>query len=138
MINKDNIAEILLNKDIKPSYQRIRVLEYLMEKRSHPTVDEIYGALVKEIPTLSKTTVYNSLNLFMDANLVKIALVEENEARYDIAFTEHGHFVCETCGYIYDFPVNLDESEFPSLENFQIKDKTVYFKGICSKCLSDK
>ncbi|HHW32059.1 MAG TPA: transcriptional repressor [Clostridiaceae bacterium] len=138
MINRDNITEILLSKNIKPSYQRIKVLEYLIEKRSHPTVDEIYGALVKEIPTLSKTTVYNSLNLFMDANLVKIALVEENEARYDIAFTDHGHFICESCDYIYDFPIYLEESQYPSLGNFLIKEKNVYFKGICSKCLSNK
>jgi len=136
MLRKEDIAEILLSKNIKPSYQRIKVLEYLVEKRSHPTVDEIYGALVKEIPTLSKTTVYNSLNLFMEANLVKIVLVENNEARYDIAFTEHGHFICETCNYIYDFPINLSEINHPTLENFQIKEKNVYFKGICSKCLS--
>ena len=56
-------AKLLKEKDISPSIQRIRVLEYLQNSKNHPTVDNIYNDLIKEIPTLSKTTVYNILKL---------------------------------------------------------------------------
>ena len=67
----ENRVEILKNelvkKDIRPSYHRIKVLEYLFDHEDHPTADEIYAVLHSQIPTLSKTTVYNTLNSFVEA-----------------------------------------------------------------------
>lgn len=46
--------EYLLNHHIKPSVQRIAIMDYLLKHKTHPCIDEIYTALCKEIPTLSK------------------------------------------------------------------------------------
>ena len=51
--------ELLKQKDLKATYQRIKVLEFLDKHRIHPTIDEIYHALVLDNPSFSKTTVYN-------------------------------------------------------------------------------
>ncbi|MBN2072906.1 MAG: transcriptional repressor [Actinobacteria bacterium] len=135
-----NISDVLIKKNIKPSYQRIKVFEYLLGTDSHPTVEQIYSDLVNEIPTLSKATIYNTLNLFEGAQLARVITIEENETRYDACIEEHGHFKCENCGKIYDFPVNLDNlvSGNGILENFKVNEKNIYFKGICSKCLNNK
>lgn len=130
----NNIGEHLLKHHIKPSYPRIKVLQYLMEKRSHPTVDEIYNELGKEIPTLSKTTVYNTLDLFVKADLVKLITIEGHEARYDVDISGHGHFKCKSCGKIYDFHLNMDDVYPEELHSFIITEKNIYFKGICSQC----
>jgi len=132
----DSLAKILIEKNIKPSYQRIRILQYINENINHPTVDNIFNSLVKEIPTLSKATVYNTLELFEDANLVKVITIEDNETRYDSRVHNHGHFKCESCGSIYDFEVDIDSLVVNSLKYFKINDKNVYFKGICSRCLT--
>ena len=58
-----DISDTLLEKNIRPSHQRIKVMEFLLKNKIHPTVDYIYNELHEEIPTLSKTTVYNTLNL---------------------------------------------------------------------------
>jgi len=131
----EGLTERLLNRNIKPSYQRIKILEYLDNNRIHPTVDKIFVDLQKEIPTLSKTTIYNTLNLFVEAGLVRVLTIEDNETRYDIDTSDHGHFKCENCGEIYDFKINVDGLEPSGLNNFKITDKSVYFKGICEKCL---
>jgi Fur family peroxide stress response transcriptional regulator len=131
-----NVVEILQKNNIKPSYARIRIFEYLTVKNSHPTVDEIYNALAKDIPTLSKTTVYNTLDLFIEKGLARIINIEENETRYDAIMSNHGHFKCESCGKIYDFNVDIDSLKSADLNNFKINDKNVYFKGICPRCLS--
>lgn len=133
----DNLVKTLVEKNIKPSYQRIKILEYLITKRNHPTVDKIFNDLIKEIPTLSKATVYNTLDLFKKANLAIVVTIENNETRYDAKVASHGHFKCENCGNIYDFDVNIDNLLVDSLEHFKINEKNVYFKGVCPKCLSN-
>ena len=77
----------LLEHNIKPSMQRIAIMEYLMEHPIHPSADDIYTALSPSMPTLSKTTVYNTLKLFSD-NLKKddvltVTFDLENTGKYE-------------------------------------------------------
>ena len=133
-----NLSDELLKKEIRPSFQRIKVLEYLINQPCHPTVDQIYNGLKKEVPTLSKATVYNTLNLLIEARLARVVTIEDNETRYDIKISNHGHFKCELCGTIFDFTVNIDNFISDELSEFKINEKNVYFKGICPRCLIDK
>lgn len=134
----ESLTKKLIENNIKPSYQRIKILEYLTTKRNHPAVDKIFNDLIKEIPTLSKATVYNTLDLFKKANLVRVVTIEDNQTRYDARVENHGHFKCESCGGIYDFPVNIDNLSIDTLEDFKITEKNIYFKGICPECLNNK
>ena len=131
----ENIAEELLKRKIKPSHYRMKVLEYLDANRNHPTVEQIFTILQKELPTLSKATIYNTLNLFVENKLARIITIEENETRYDLIIENHGHFKCVSCGTIYDFSVDIDSLTSADLNKFKINDKNLYFKGICPKCL---
>lgn len=133
-ITFEDLLKELKNKNIRLSHQRLKVLEYVANHRCHPTVEQIYTDLHKEIPTLSKTTVYNTLSTLIKAGLVKLITIEDNETRYDIVTKNHGHFKCEYCGTIYDFEINIDSFDSKDLNGFKINDKNVYFKGICPKC----
>lgn len=130
-----DIGEFLKSNNIKPSYQRMRIFEYLLGSKEHPTVDMIYKELISEIPTLSKTTVYNTLNLFVDQNIVLRITIEENETRYDADTDDHGHFKCERCKKVLDFVTDLSVLEVEDLKDFQINQQHLYFRGICSECL---
>lgn len=134
-ITTQEVVDQLVNHNIKPSPYRIRILQYLYEAMSHPNVDAIYTALKDELPTLSKTTVYNTLNILVDAELVKQFNYKDNEAQYDLITKEHGHFICEQCGELYDFDFTIGECADKSLSEFMIKSKEVYFRGICKDCL---
>ncbi|MFW0968438.1 MAG: Fur family transcriptional regulator [Thermacetogeniaceae bacterium] len=79
----ENLKQELKKKNISLSYQRLKVLEYLTQNRCHPTVEQIFTELQKEIPTLSKTTVYNTLRILAEAGLVKVITIDERESRYD-------------------------------------------------------
>jgi Fur family transcriptional regulator, peroxide stress response regulator len=131
----DSLAKILTEKNIKPSYQRMKILEYLMDKKNHPTVDKIFIDLVKEIPTLSKATVYNTLDLLKKEDLARVVTIENNETRFDTKVESHGHFKCGSCGSIFDFAIDIDSFSTDSLKQFKINEKNVYFKGICPRCL---
>ena len=123
---------------INLSHQRLKVLEYLYQNQCHPTVDQIFIDLHKDMPTLSKTTVYNTLRILVGAGLVRVITIEDNETRYDIVVENHGHFKCESCGTIYNFRIDVDLLISEDLNSFKIDDKNVYFKGICPRCLSNE
>ncbi len=131
-INK--IDEYLKEHGIKPSYQRIKVLDYIVKNRNHPTVDTIFKELIKEIPTLSKTTIYNTLKLFHQKGVVLVINIEDNETRFDADVCNHGHFKCKKCGEIYDFDIDENDLILPKLKEFVIDEQHFYLKGICPKC----
>ena len=70
--------------------QRIAIMDYLMEHRVHPTADEIYNALYPTMPTLSKTTIYNTMKLFSEQGAVKALVIDEKNDRVQYYAVVHG------------------------------------------------
>ncbi len=127
------IVDRLETSGINASFQRVKILEYLMKQKAHPTAEEVHQALHQEVPTLSKATVYNTLNLLSEKGLVKTLMSLNTTTRYDAILDQHGHFVCIQCGIIYDFSFahcgrNLN------LEGFQIQSEELLLKGVCKHC----
>jgi Fur family peroxide stress response transcriptional regulator len=138
-VEKIDYFRELSEKGIQPSVQRAKILEYLWLNRVHPTADDIYLSLHPEIPTLSKMTVYNTVKLFLEHGIVQPLVIEEKEIRYDIDTSHHGHFKCDRCGKVFDFNARPEKSgEFPELDGFQIRERHLYFKGVCRTCSSPK
>ncbi|MEN8153467.1 MAG: transcriptional repressor [Acidobacteriota bacterium] len=129
-----DIGKHLREHGIKPSYQRMKVFEYLVENKNHPTVDMIYQTLVKEIPTFSRTTVYNTLDLFIEKRLAIMITIDEKETRYDANTDVHSHFQCNSCGSIYDLDTDMGNVNIPGLYDHNVEEYHMYFKGTCSKC----
>lgn len=128
------IKEVLLSQDVKPSLHRIRVLKYIIDHKNHPSVDVIYKSLVNDIPTLSKTTVYNTLKLLADKGIVSILHLNENELRYDYVIHPHAHLHCIKCHKIFD--VEFSEACFShkKINGHEILEAQVNLKGICKDC----
>lgn len=137
-MNAEKITGYLQSQGIKPSHHRIQIYRYLMEKRNHPNVDMVFQELVKEIPTLSKTTVYNTMNLFLEKGAAIPIMIAENEMRYDADTSLHGHFLCGQCHNIYDLHMKGVGADFEGLDEFEIDESHVYFKGTCPACLAKR
>lgn len=129
-----NTAEYLKERGIKPSMQRIQIYDCIKDRKDHPTIDMIYSELSPAIPTLSKTTVYNTLKSFVEAGLATPIIIEETEIRFDPDTHEHGHFKCETCGKIFDFNADFSKLDAPEMQNFVIREQHIYLKGTCGAC----
>ena len=128
------VIETLSNHNIKPSLQRIAVYSYLIEKKNHPTVDMIYSDLHPSMPTLSKTTVYNTLKQLVDCGLVQTVTIEDGELRFDADISNHLHFKCTKCGEVFDVfkEINLPEDLLP--EGFAISKMQTNLWGLCANC----
>ncbi len=133
-----NTAEFLKNKGIMPSLQRIQIYNYIHGRKDHPSVEMIFSALSSQIPTLSKTTVYNTLKNFTKVGIVTPVIIDENELRYDADTQLHGHFICKSCGNIFDFSGDFTKLDAPEIKDFDIKEYHIYLKGICKSCKSKK
>jgi len=131
----DNIIEILKKNDISPSMQRVKILEFLRNNRIHPTADMIYKGLIEEMPTLSKTTVYNTLKLFVEKRILVGLALFENEVRYEYDMEPHIHFKCTRCGKIYDFDRSYDLYKDETIDGHKVEEYHVNLKGICRDCL---
>jgi Fur family transcriptional regulator, peroxide stress response regulator len=136
LMTYEALAKKLKSKQIRPSYQRIRILGLLLTRKDHPTADELYHALKVDIPALSKSTVYNTLIRFSEKSLVQSIRIDENVTRFDSNVEEHGHFLCCICNKIRDFDVNLDAMELNPIPDAKITERHVYFRGICRDCLN--
>ena len=132
---KTSAHQYLSEKGVKPSVQRIAVMDYLLTHKTHPTADEIYNALSDSIPTLSKTTVYNTLKLLAQQNAVLSLDIDEKNTHYDGDTSPHAHFRCTECGMIYDVSIN-ESPDATSLQNkgFKVLEAQINYKGICPKC----
>jgi Fur family ferric uptake transcriptional regulator/Fur family peroxide stress response transcriptional regulator len=114
------------------------IMEYLMKNPVHPTADTVFNELCPSIPTLSKTTVYNTLRLFQEQGAVLAISIDEKNMRYDGDVSQHAHFMCITCGAIYDFPIrNADLMELIRAKRLTITESHLYYKGYCERCAEE-
>lgn len=135
-MKKEKILNLMKTKGIKPTFQRVEVLSYLVENRNHPSVDVIFNDLAKKIPTLSLTTIYNALKLLCKKKIISEILIEENEVRYDYSEKPHIHFKCRKCQKIYDVFKNCSVVKSKEIDGHKIEEYHIYLIGICKECLS--
>lgn len=131
----ESTQEYLLRHGVRPSVQRLAVMNYLLTHHTHPTAEEIFRALSPEVPTLSKTTVYNTLKLLVGRGAVMSVDIDQRNERFDADTSVHAHFMCSGCGRIYD--VRLREGSFPEFENFDaadVENVQILCRGLCGEC----
>jgi len=126
--------DILISRGVRPSLHRMKILEYLMSRKNHPTAEKIYSDISGDIPTLSKATVYNTLKTFLEKGVARAITIDDHEQRYDYETALHGHFMCRKCGKIFDVKINPAILDFTTIEGHAITEKHLYFKGMCKHC----
>jgi len=133
----ERLKNILKTKGLKPTYQRLKILEYLNKHmHTHPTVEMIYEALAGRIPTISMTTIYNTLNAFLEKNIISAVTITGTELRYDVTTKPHHHFLCKKCGKIFDIDIKCPIIEKEQVKGNKIDEIHGYIKGICKNCLN--
>jgi len=129
-------AEILSAKGIVPTPQRVAVYEAVSVRRDHPTVDAVFAELRKRLPTLSKTTVYTTMQLLAEKKLIGAVHAESDEVRYDGMCQFHAHFKCKRCGKLYDISLpHAHRKAFADMpKGFVFEDEELTYYGLCPNC----
>jgi len=135
-MNPSDSLDCLTLHGIKPSANRMAVLEYLMAHPTHPTVDEIYEGLRGSMPTLSKTTVYNALRLMVEHRAIRQLHTADRQLCYDADTSDHAHFYCTQCGRFYDMKLRYHALDGAVIipDNYFVEQTDLYMQGVCSAC----
>lgn len=129
-----SIQDLMESKGISYSYQRCKILQILMGRKDHPTVDMIYKDMLKEMPGVSKTTIYNTLDVFIEKKLINELTITADEARYDYDTSPHHHFLCKKCGKVTDVNIACPHVEKKQIGGNIIEEIHGYLKGVCKGC----
>jgi Fe2+ or Zn2+ uptake regulation protein len=133
----ETLIQKLRQRRISVTPQRVAVLSALEGRRDHPTADQIYQEVRRQLPAISFNTVYKTLEVLCQKGLVTKVNPLHEVARYDVQTHHHAHLVCRQCHRIYDLeralePLELFPAEVPA--GFAVEHQTVIFWGICPHC----
>ena len=135
MVSRAELKQELIDAGIRPSVQRLAIFEYVRQSRQHPTAEVVYEALRDELGSLSLTTVYNTLKLFVDAGLIMMLTIDDTFRCFDGNCCAHAHFRCNACGKIVDLELKKESlSLVEGLDGYEITDAQLYLKGVCPEC----
>ncbi|MCS6937235.1 MAG: transcriptional repressor [Candidatus Bipolaricaulota bacterium] len=115
--------------------QRRAIFAALQGDSRHPTAEEIYLKVKRQLPHISLGTVYRNLKWLVAQNLVKEITVAHGPARYDFRTDDHQHFLCDACGRVYDLKVSLG-LHLRELERtgFSVQRRQLVLYGLCPRC----
>lgn len=130
--------EVLREKGLKSTVQRLAVVHVLHTSRKSLSVGEIHDEVKKMLGTTGLATIYRTLEMFEDLGLVKRLHFPDGGHGYAFSQGEHvHHMVCVDCRGVFDFPECPVESfDYASVEKqgFRVKDHFVQLFGQCVKC----
>ena len=109
----------------------------MLTHHTHPTVDTIYNDLIDKMPTLSKTTIYNTLKLLDAHGAIKELTIDKKTAHYDGIIEPHSHFMCKCCGKIIDIPQQKVDDRLIK-HDFIVEEEEVYYRGYCKECSKNR
>ncbi|NIA11239.1 MAG: transcriptional repressor [Nitrospiraceae bacterium] len=124
----------LKQNGLRVTPQRCLILKAFLNSGLHPTADEVWAKVKESFPSISRATVYNSLNEFASRGLV-VPLNTPRSVRFDFNTKPHAHFICTNCGRVFDVPMNMKKllSEV-KLEGKNTESAQVFFYGTCEEC----
>ncbi len=126
----NNAISILRKCGIQPTPQRIAVVECLTECNTHPSADDVLSNARKKCPTVSRATVYNTLNLLVEKGLLQMQTIKEGAVVFDPNLEKHHHFIDTDTNEIYDIPWNqLEVKGKEKLKDFEIIEFQVIMRG---------
>ena len=127
---KPDVVEILEQHNIQPSAQRVAVAEYVLSTTEHPSADKVWADVQKNFPMISRATVYNTLNLFVEKGLLRELHLAPDSVLFDPNTDRHHHFIDEETGRIYDIPWNqIEVNNAKPLAGFEVNDYQVVMRG---------
>ncbi len=132
---KDMFTALCRRFNWKCTPQRLAVYDCVHNNRMHPDVDTVWQQVRLQLPTVTRESVYRILNEFAGHGLIW-RLDNISSARYDSNPAPHGHFICENCGNISDFPLSGKPEKFSGSTEIPgtVRHMEVRFTGLCPEC----
>jgi Fur family peroxide stress response transcriptional regulator len=136
-----SIIETLRKNGYKATTQRIAICRFALQSRDHPTAQRIYDEVRKVHPTVSLATVYKTLQILTEHDLIQELDLPQSQARFDSYVEPHINLVCMRCGKIQDFKDNAAQEMVERVtkkEQFTRTGQRLDIYGMCKTCACAK
>jgi Fur family ferric uptake transcriptional regulator len=136
-VNKIFIA-YLEKKDLRKTPERFAILEEIYTRGGHFNAENLYIDMTKKNYRVSRATVYNTLELLVDCDLVTKHQFGDNLAQYEksYGYKQHDHLICTTCHRVIEFcdpRVQNIQTMVSELLKFNIVHHSLVFYGECQR-----
>ena len=135
----NRFKEALKKEGLKYTPQRTAVLEEIIKDKGHRESEEIYLALKKRGQSVSRATVYRTMDILVNNGFARKMNLGDGRARYEskVNSPHHDHLVCMDCGLIVEFmdqKIEDLQDEIAIQYEFQLKRHIHQLFGLCKKC----
>ena len=133
--------DALRSKGYKATPQRIAICRIALNSRAHPSAQQVYNNVKKIHPTVSLATVYKTLEVLRDLDLVQEISFPKGQARFDSYMNPHINLICSKCDCITDLDdrtVKEITRKVAAATKFKPTGQRVDVYGICQKCNSTR
>jgi Fe2+ or Zn2+ uptake regulation protein len=137
MAKRDALREQLRSSGSQMTAQRVAVFEYLSGVDHHPTAEEVFFAVKKQIPRISLATVYKNLEALVSCGAASKMTYGDASARYDIRTDHHYHTRCLKCGKVWDLDASEGTAALSHIKargGFEVTDYRLELIGYCRNC----
>ncbi|SHF31997.1 Fur family transcriptional regulator, ferric uptake regulator [Desulfacinum infernum DSM 9756] len=122
---------------LKMTPQRRHILRALRSRHWHPTADEVYAEVRRDLPRISLGTVYRNLEILANTGLIQKLATAGPQKRYDGNPVRHFHLRCRRCGKLEDAPVQEGFDPLAFLADpagYVVEGYVLEYLGLCASC----
>ena len=133
-------APVLRSPAVRPRSTRQLEATFgvLFRSRAHPTAEQVFHAVRREMPAISRGTVYRNLGKLLSAQRVRVLHVHDRCARYDARLDPHDHFLCTRCTMVLDVESAPPSTRRPRrsgrVRGHRVEGRTLTYFGVCRGC----
>lgn len=134
---KDEFTEYLTLRKHRKTSERYAILDHIYSIKGHFNMDSLYNSMLEASFRVSRSTLYNTIELLLECGLVVKHQFGANAAQYERAYgnENHDHIICVDCGEVRETRNNLiSETQLKRIKKFKVSYYSMYIYGVCSKC----
>jgi Fur family iron response transcriptional regulator len=129
-VNGPDVVRILEEHGIQPSAHRVAVGEYVLTTTDHPSADRVWARVRRRFPMISRATVYNTLNLFVEKKLLRELHLSPDSVVFDPNMERHHHLIDEETGRIHDVEWgDVEVRKIIEVGDYEVRDYQVVMRG---------